>query len=346
MIIYLISIIQYESFFFNYYKQIIWVIFLLVSIYLLEKKKYILSIPIIVSMFTVNRPVGVFFLIVVIFYKLIHFKSHNKIILPVLFSWVVSLLMYLPLFNELILWLIKPLTTTFLVNWSSWTFFSLDDFIYYDFPVILLSFYWLYLKISKKDYDFTTIWYIVWFLWIVFRLFFYNRFLIFFDLFIILIAAYWLWELYQNKKKVYYIIFILFFCIQSYNYINYLYLYGKPYLSKNEFETIYKLDTILEPGSILITSDKHYSPWLFWYTDLHIIGPALAENSLWDKSQWDKWWDNNWKVKCEMIKDYERHHKTIYLWIWKDQDDEDLTGWDCLYEFYEKDNIKILRVKF
>lgn len=345
IIIFLISIIQYESFFLNYYKQIIWIIFLLVSLYLLENKKYILSIPIIISMFTINRPAWVFFLIMIIIYKLIHFKSSNKIIYTVLFSWFISLLMYLPLFYELIFWLIKPLTTTFLWSWTSWTFFSTEDYLYYNFPVILISFYWLYLKVSKKDYDFTTIWYITWLLWVLFRLFFYNRFLIFFDIFIILIAAYWLWELY-NKKRIYFIIFILFFCVQSYNYINYLNVYWKPFIPKSEFDTIHNLDNVLSKDSMLMTTNKHYSPWLFWYTNLQIIGPALIEYNLWDKSDWDKWWDNDWKVKCEMINDFKIYKKDLYIWLWVDKNEEDFSGWDCFEVFYDNGENKILKVRF
>lgn len=345
MILFFISIIQYESFFLNYYKQIIWIIFLLVSLYLLEKKKFILSIPIIITLFTINRPWWLFFVIMIIFYKLLNLKSPNKIIYTILFSWVISLLMYLPLFNEMILWLIKPLTTTFLVTWNSGTFFSLDNFIYYDYPIILLSFYWLYLKISRKDFDFTTIWYITWFLWVWLRLFFYSRFLIFFDIFIILIAAYWLWELY-NKKKIYSLIFILLFSIQSYNYINYLNTYGKPFIPKSEFDIMYKLDSILSKDSLLMTTHKHYSSWLFWYTNKPIIAPWFFEYDLWERSDWDKWWEGNWVVKCEMINDYNIYKKDLYIWIWVDQDEEDLSWGDCFKVIYENEDNKILKVNF
>lgn len=375
VIIFFISVIQYESFFLNYYKQILWIIFLLVSLYLLENKKYLLSIPIIISMFTVNRPAGVFFVIMLVFYVLYNYivwifkwknvplikgektivhklggfvSVYNKnivyILLTVLFSGIIALFMYLPLIDEQILSLIEPLTTTFLVSWSSWTFFDIPDYINYNWPIIVLSFFGLYYKITKKDFDFVTIWYLVWLLWIVFRLFFYNRFLIFFDLFIILFAAYWLWELY-NKKKLFSSIFILFFCIQSYNYLGYLHYNWVAFIPKSEFEMMNKLDTLLPKDSMIMVTHRHYTPRLFWYTTKPIIAPWMFEYDLWEKSDWDKWLNSDWIEKCEMIKDYKIYNKEIYIWLWIDQIQENLTWANCFEMIYENAANKIMRVR-
>ncbi len=377
IILFCISIIQYESFFLNYFKQIIWIIFLLVSVYLLEKKKYLLVVPIIISMFTINRPAGVYFVIMILFYVLYNyivwiFKWNNvpldkyppklanlvfspllrgntggyltKILLTVLFSWIISLLMYLPLFNELIWWLIKPLTTTFLVTWNSGTFFSIENFIDYNWPIILLSFVWIYFKISKRELDFLSIWYIVWLLWVVLRLFFYSRFLIFLDLFIILLAAYGLWELF-NKKNIFSLIFILFFWIQSYNYINYLNEYWVPFIPKSEFEMMNKLDSILPQNSMIMVTHKHYTSWLFWYTNKSIIAPWMLENDIWERSQWSKWWSSDWVKKCEMLKDFKIYKKEIYIWVWVDQPTENFLGAKCLETIYENWANKVMRVR-
>lgn len=379
MILYFLSIIQYESFYMNYYKQILWVIFILASLYILEKKKYILSIPIIISLFTIHRPSWLFFLIIVVLHYLLsfiiqifsknhtnkvsikgkkanpqinivfakaklYFKNTYKTIYTVLFAWIVSLLMYIPLFQELIWWLIKPLTTTIMVSGTSGTFFSLEDFLFFDFLAILLSIYWLYLKYRQKQFDYITIWFLVWLIWTVFRLFFYNRFLIFFDIFIILIAAYWLWHLYQYKKKTYLFIFILFFWLQSYNYITYIREYSESFISKTDLATIKQLDTLLPADSLLMTSDKHYGPWLFWYTHMSIISPWFTNYNIWDKSQWDRWWDNDWKTKCEMLKDYQKYNKPLYIRIWS-KDDEDWTRWTCFEEVYKKDGVRVMRME-
>lgn len=72
IIIFLISIIEYQVFWWNYYKQIIWIIFMLVGFFLLENKKNLLSIPIIIGIFTIHRPSWVFFLITFSIYKIIN----------------------------------------------------------------------------------------------------------------------------------------------------------------------------------------------------------------------------------------------------------------------------------
>ncbi|MDP2090611.1 MAG: hypothetical protein Q8K30_03345 [Candidatus Gracilibacteria bacterium] len=382
IIIFFISIIQYESFYLNYYKQILGIIFMLVGLYLLEKKKYLLSIPIIISMFTVNRPAGVFFVIMLVFYVLYDilvgiFKSKKSILLAkdctfiktdktivqklcgfaslynrnilyilltVLFSGIIALFMYLPLIDEQILSLIKPLTTTFLVSGTSGTFFSLEDFVGYNFFIIILSIYGIYVKIQKRDFDFTTIGYLVGLLWIIFRLFFYNRFLITFDIYIILIAAYGLGHLY-SKKKLFLFIFVLFFGIQSYIYIDYLNENGIPFIPKSEFELMQKLDTMLPNDSMIMVTHRHYTPRLFGYTDLPVIAPSMFEYDLWEKSDWNNWLASDGIEKCKMINDYKIYNKDIYIWLGVDQIKENLDGADCFEIIYESGENKVLRVK-
>lgn len=345
-IIFLISIIQYESFMLNYYKQIIWVIFILSSLYLLEKKKYILSLPLIISLFTVHRPSGLYFLALFIIFYLFNLKKRQKNdIYIVVFWWIVAFLMYLPFLNELIFPLIAPLFGTILEWKSSWTFFSKDVFWINNYPVIIASLYWLYLKILKKDFDYIFVWYLLWMIWVGLGLFFYNRIFIFYDLFIILVAAYWFWELYKRNKK-FLLIFILFFVVQSYNYINYVAKNDDTYIWQKEFEKIKELDSILPENSMLFTSHRTYTPWLYGYTNKQIIAPWMLEYDIWTIEDWEKWWDNDWKIKCEMIKDYSVYNKDIYYWLWEEQFTENLDNWECFEVIYEKWENKIFKINF
>ncbi len=349
MIIFFTSIIQYKVFYLNYYKQILWIIFILSSIYLLERKKYLLSIPIIVSLFALHRPSGLFFLLLFLIYKIFNliktFRWTKLDIYAVIFSWLMALVLYIPLLDYLILPLLSPLFSLYSISWSSWTFFSLYEFFSINNVIILFSFYWLYLKIRKKNLDFTFSWYLLWFIWVLFGLFFYSRMLIFFDIFIIITAAYWFWVLFKQNKK-FFIVFILFFSLQSYNYTSYVYRYNKPYIWNKEFKKVKELDDLLPSNSMLMTSHKNYSPRLYWYTKFDIIAPWLFEYDLWTKDEWKKWWSVDWKVKCEMLKDYNIYKKQVYFWLWDDQKPENLDNGKCFDLIYKNANNKIFKVKY
>ena len=338
IIIFLISIIEYQVFWWNYYKQIIGIIFMLTAFHLMEKKKYLLSIPIIISLFTIHKPSWVYFLITFIIYRVINFflssNKNTKEIWIVLIAWIISLIMYLPLFKEQILGLLEPLFTTVLTEWKSGTFFVKEDFWKYNILIIFASLYWLHQKIQKKDFDIISCWYIAWMIWVWFGLFFYNRFYIFFDIFIILMAAYWFWLLYKKNKRIFIILFTLFFITQSIFYYNYLNSHNTPLIDKEEFENIKKIHTIVSKDSMLMVTHKHYSPWIAWYTSKPTIAPGLFGYSIWDLTRWKAWWKWDWKQKCLMIKDYTNKYpnKDIYIWVWKIQPRENFQSWECFEE--------------
>jgi len=356
VIIFLISIIQYQSFWWNYYKQIIWIIFILSTFSLLEKKKYILSLPMIISLFTIHRPSGVFFLITYIIYKLLNFifnKDDNwintgkKELWIIISAWIIAIWIYIPVFQEQIINLIKPLLTTVLTEGKSWTFFSKSDFWNYNVFIILASIYWLYIKLQKKEFDIITSWYIAWMIWVWFWLFFYNRFYIFFDIFIILMAAYSFWVLYNKNKKYFSIIFITFFIFQSLFYFYYVKSHNRPLVSNIEFENIKKINKIVPENSMIMVTHKNYSPWIAWYTYKPTIAPWLFKKNLWDLETWKIWWSSDWEKKCEMINDYKIYNKPLYLWVWERQPRENLENWDCFEETQIKWNwFNLFKINF
>lgn len=55
-ILFLISIVQYKTFWLSYLKQILGIIFMLVGISMFDKKKYFLLIPLLIAAFSIQRP--------------------------------------------------------------------------------------------------------------------------------------------------------------------------------------------------------------------------------------------------------------------------------------------------
>jgi len=347
IIIFLLSIIQYKAFWWNYYKQIIWIIFILAGIYLLEKRKNILLVPILMSLFTIHRPSWLYFLLIIIVYRLLRYffykEKDYKDLIYIWLAWIIAFLMYLPFLNELILPLLKPLITT-VWAWHSGTFFSKLEFWKLEFLIIITSFYWFYLKIKKRDFDLIFSWYVVWALWVWLGLFFYNRFYIFFDVFIILLSAYGFYNIYSSNKKIFYILFLVFFWIQSVMYISYLNKNGHALIDTDEFNTIKKINNIVESGSIMMVTHKNYSPWIHWYTLKSTIAPWLFDWNLWWLDNWKQWWFSHWDFKCSILKEYiDKYHKNIYIWLWKRQPKSNYS-WDCFEMVLNWNDYKLLKV--
>lgn len=350
IIIFFISIIEYQTFWWNYYKQIIWVIFILSSIYLLENKKHYLSLPIIIWLFTIHRPAWVYFLVVFILYKIINFSNktnkEKKDILIVWLWWFIALLMYIPLIQEQLIDLLKPLLTITDPSEKSWTFFLKEEFWVYNFLIILPSLYGLYYKLIKKDYDYITVWYLVWIIWVWFGLFFHTRMLIFFDIFIILMSAYSFYILSKKRKKIFIILFPLFFIFQSFYYLNYVNSHNSPLIEKIEFENILKINSIIPENSAIMVTHSNYSPWIAGYTYKDTISPWLFEFNKWNLDIWKIWWLWDWKVKCVMVNKLKNKiERPLYIWIWKKQPKENLENADCFEKVILWKNFIFVKVK-
>lgn len=342
VIIFCISITQYHSFLLNYFKQILWIILMLSAFFLLEKKKYTLSFPIILSLFTIHRPTWVFFLVIFLIYSIgVTIKSKKVLYIAWIFiviAWMFAIGMYIPFVNTLIIPLIEPLTTTVLATWRSGTYLLKDDFWFYNLFIIIPSIYTLYIYISKKKFDIYLAGYIWWLLWVWLKLFFYTRMYIFFDIFIIIFAAIWLAYISKYYKKIFFIFFTSFFILQSSFYLWYVYHNGKALIPQEELEFIQQIPTIVPQNSIIMVTNSNYSPWLAWYAFHDTIAPWLFEWDIWDKSKWKTFWISNGNTKCNMLQEsYATLNRPLYVWTGKNQHNDNFKNGSC-FEIIEKKN--------
>lgn len=351
---YFLSIVQYKAFWWNYYKQIIWILFLFTTIYLFQKKKYILAIPSMISMFIINRASGVFFVLMFIFYKIYEVilvkKINFKDIIIVWIAWLLALWIYFPILQYQLLDLIKPLATTIMTEWKSWTFFTREEFWDVSIFFIILALGWIYILVNKmilerKKLQLIDFWFIVGLLWTTLGLFFYNRFLIFFDIFLIVFASYFLYFWYEKNKKVFVVFTSLFFLAQGSMYFHYVKNNAHPLISQKEFDKIQEISTLVEDDAVIMVTHKNYSPWLIGYTRKKVIAPGLFDWNTWSLETWIEWWSkSDWAKKCEMLKSYSEY-KNLYLWIWERQPRENLTNGNCFKTIYRENQLIFLKIQ-
>ncbi len=333
MLLFRISLIQYQTFWRWYLKQIIGIILMLSIFTLFERKKYRIQVPLLILLFAINRPGGIFFLLVFALWQLVSWLRtttvDKKSLWMILWSGLLALGIYIPVFREQILVMFSPLFSSIFIEGTSGTFFSLKEFIFYDIFFILFSLRWVYRKIIKKDRDWMLIWWVVWCVWVFLGLFFYSRVSIYWDIFIILLAAYGLKDIYQNKKLLFYWLFGGFLVLQSSRYLYYVGTMSFPLIDQSEFINIHHMDTLVPDKAIIMVTNKKYSAFVQWWTHQDIIAPWLFDLDRRDQSRWDArhQWDGT--TKCIMMQDYSDVKRPIYLRIGKNQPVENFEGQRC-----------------
>ncbi len=353
MSLYYISIVQYKAFWWNYYKQILWILFLLGTLYLFQKKKFFLAFPFLMSIFIINRPSGVFFLLLFFWYFLLQLFQERKILWKEsLLIWSAGILafgFYISVLEPQILQLLQPLVTTV---WSdqSGTFFSSSEFGKSSIFIIAGSFWGLYVLMQsffekKQKPELWFFGFIIGALWTSLWLFFYNRFYIFFDLFMILLVWVFFGFLFENYKKIFIFTTTLFFSLQGYTYYQYISNNSHALISQIEFDKIQEIPTLVEEDAVIMVTHKNYSPWLQGYTRKPIIAPWLFNENRWNNENWNTWWKSSGPEKCEMIQQTYADIENLYVWIGKRQPTENIQNAFCFQVIFSDPEFIFLKLQ-
>lgn len=329
--LFLISIIQYGAFWWFYYKQILWIIFILTVAYLIHKWKFYSTIPILIWALTLQRPTGVFILGTIIVYILWSFlftKKYSKaLIFSTIIAWIIATIFYLPLFNTLILPFIQPISNSIFLEWTSWTFFSLQEYFLYAWPYLSLGIIWLIIRLKYKTFDVMDAGFIFGLLRVGLRLYFYNRMIIFLDIFSILLSAWALRYFLKNQRGKY--LLICFFARQTTWYLSCIYTKHTPLATSEELKFLSSLSYVLPKWSLLICNDSNYTPRTIGYAKMPVMAPWLLDRDPWIKEERIERRLGNWKKKCDMLRKANIQKNNVYMYIGSNQQPIDLKDNDC-----------------
>jgi hypothetical protein len=95
-----------------------------------------------------------------------------------------------------------------------------------------------------------------------------------------------------------------------------------------------------------MVTHKNYSPWIAGYTYKPTIAPWLFKENIWWLETWKKWWTSDWKKKCELIQDYKKLWKPLYIWIGERQPTSNLNNWDCFEKIISWKWHALLKINF
>ncbi len=333
MILFRISIIQYHAFELCYYKQVIGIDLMLVLLYFRNTKKYRTSLPFLVALILLHRTTTVYLGATTCIYLMIQFfstKTFDKKLFFIRILWLaIGLPLYGDLFHRLILDFFQPLVTTFGGTGIQGDFFSRHEFRRFEMLLIIPTWYGVYLKIRKKEYDMVLAWLMVWILWVSIGMLNAKRMEIFLDLFMILMIGYSLHHLFMSKKRRLRWLIYLGLGVQMIYYYGYASRNNTPRISPGELQSIKTLSQIVPENGIVIGTDSYLSPRLLGYADRDRITPWLSDINQMTHTEWNQWWPASGQQKCKMFERYTTLGRPLYMRESKVFRQENISWWTC-----------------
>lgn len=269
---YSLSIVGYFTYWFNYQKNLLGIGLMFFAFYLFDKKKYLLGILTSGFISGLHRPTFALFSNIFLFNWID--KKEKKLFFSGILIIFLGFLFY---FNRI--YLIEELifkTSSSIGNSGSGTFLSIKNFIYYSLlfiPFILVGIYNFFKsnKYSKKQI--LTIWLVLSIFLISFKLFFYNRYLIYFNILLIIFAAYGfnyletkvkISQFLKNLFKYFYLFVCLIFLFNVILQIGTL-------INENEMDALIWLDRNTDSSTYVAYNDKFYMTWIYGWNQGNVI---------------------------------------------------------------------------
>lgn len=328
--LYALSSVQWIAYTFMFYKQGLAVFFLLLALYLFEKKSSLFILPLFLSLIS-HRTTAFLTIPVFIIIAAVNILKKQKNILWFLTIFAAGFAAWLH--RESIIQLF-----IFLQNGPpEQDPFKLKTGIFIDIKqyLHLSAFYFIpallgwWLMIKKRIFNAFFLFFSLTILMVFTKSYFYQRIIFFLDIFAIILAGgainYFYNRFKETKLTLLFILsgFILVGSVLFLEIKNY-----QPLITRDDLGEIYKL-RVSENEAFILTESPEYAPWLYGWagSDKKIIAPGL----FWDKwtlPQWQEFWDGDEEKQKELLALYD---EPIYIFM----PESDYSKDDCFSRFSE-----------
>ena len=219
----------------------------------------------------------------------------------------VTLLFYLDRIKEAIIFYVAPILTASI---GAGTFIDFTTYQLLSLAYLPFALFGIFFLAKKRNFNMLFFYLAINGIIVLFKIIFFDRYIISLDIAMIIMAAYGLYLLLQNKKLGLIVAVLL---IASSCYIVFLEAKNSNPLIDNEELGIIKSLNSTEPNAFIMSTDGYYSPWLL-YSQRRVIAPGMFDYDNWTRDEWDLFW-NDTNVSMLMS----RHEKPIYVFVGKNQ---------------------------
>jgi hypothetical protein len=290
-----ISLIQFETFWYGYYKNIVGVNVLVLSLMSIRKSEAFNWKPILLGgvLASTHRPAFLIFGLTYLFYVLLLVRP-----------------LWSRAFRDAVLTGLATLTLAVLVNFESLpnffvrgvtegsqyvlqaentggSFFDFNTYIILSLPIIPFAIigafhYWRHAKQMAIAA-------LVTFLLVVLKLVFFNRFIIYLDIFVIVYAALGLLALLHTRHKLGLGMASLLLLLSTWLAVDRS-LNAEPLISESELQEIARIDSLVEEDATIMATTDYYAPWLKGWVDRAIIAPGMFDFTDMTLEDWQRFW--------------------------------------------------------
>jgi len=314
LFLYAISITQFKTFEYMYYKNILALIFLLLSFYFLKSKKYIPFVITAAYLAVLHRPSFLIFALAYSVYFLLNLKEWKPNLISSLSIIILAFPFYINRLKEMIIDNLEPLIEANIGAGTFITFFQYQFLILAYLPFAFLGAFYLF---KKKNYNILLIWFVINFILVFFKLIFYNRFIIHLDIVMIILASLGMVLLIKNKKYIGTITISILLLASLFIVVNES-INAKPLISNVELNIIKDLQKT-ENNSYIMSTTSYYSPWILGYSGRKTIAPGLFDYDQWSKEEWIKFYNSTDKKLINSM--FSNYTKPLYVYVGKYQTD-------------------------
>lgn len=329
LIFYSVSVTQFLTFTFMYFRNVIGLCLMLFSIGLLKKyelskrKSYIYFFIALAGILgAMHRPTFYIFGLSYFFYtffagwrKNYDFKEYFTYVLYGVIIIAITLLFYVGRFWPAITTIIAPVANGFAESGQSpGTFISFFEYQFSSLVYLPFALLGIFYSIRKKQMNFLFIWLVINAAIVYFQFFFFNRFIIHLDIILIVFAGLGANLVIQERKKTGLVVLGILLIVSAYSITQESLKAQNQLITQEDIDLIQELGQITETNSIIMSFSQEYSPWILAYSNRTIIAPGLFDENKWNESEWDIFWYNSTEEKTiELMSRYDTN-RSIYLY--------------------------------
>lgn len=329
LLLFAVSVVQFKTFWYMYYKNIIGLSMMLFALYFLhryEKNKIkgdlIAFIVIAGVLGGIHKPTFYIFGLSYFFYSFMMPYGFNEkrkydwnslkinvisgvLILLIAFSFYigdffVSIITVLP-------WVAHGFISP---GESPGTFISFFQYQfavlpYLPFAVLGLIYLW------KKDKgSMLFIWAVVNLIIVYFQFFFFNRFIIHLDTALLILSGISINALIERKRKFGVVVLCILLLAGGILIVKES-LSSRPLISEDGLRLIEKIGDVTEENAKIVVLSSEYSPWVLAYSNRETIAPGLFDANVWSEEEWNEFWNTDDKDRTVGL--VGRYSGEIYL---------------------------------
>ncbi|MEI6849876.1 MAG: glycosyltransferase family 39 protein [archaeon] len=346
LFIYAVSTVQFYTFAYMYYKNIIAMAMMLFAFYFLKRYEKSNRRMDLVAFIILGGLMGAVHRLTFYIFGLSYFiYAFTGPISKVKYDFVrlkvnvwagvlilgITSMFYLGRYSESITMMFGPVLQGFVDTGKvSGTFIKFSLFqlvILTQLPLALLG---LFSFIRKKEFNVLVIWFVLNVIIVYFQFFFYNRFTILLDLIITIMAAFG-FSLIIRNKNILGLIFMIVLLLSAGFLVHKQVIKIGPQISAGALATIEQFNKI-EPNALVMSISSQYSPWVLGYSSRRTIAPGLFDYDNSTRQQWFNFWQaNNLSVMKDFMANYQ---KPVYIFVGAEQRDIFKDYKECFSIYY------------